>query len=178
MNFTTLPESPCPEVKLRHITADDIAQSYAYLSDPVVVEHTSWNVSSPDDLAASVWDADKNTPDRSLKFAIARREDDVLVGTIGFHAVSSVNATAELGYELAPALWGRGLATTLCKALVAWGHEQAGLVRIQAVVLDSNTRSERVLLRCGFQHEGLLRSYRKVRGTPRDFVMYSHLTVD
>ena len=38
-----------------------------------------------------------------------------------------------------------------------------------------NERSRRVLERCGFRKEGLLRSYRMVGGTPRDFFMYAHV---
>ena len=44
-----------------------------------------------------------------------------------------------------------------------------------ATALESNERSARVLERCGYQREGLLRSYRLVRGQPGNFFMYSHL---
>ncbi len=60
----------------------------------------------------------------------------------------------------------------------AWAHAHVGIARVQATVLDSNARSLRVLERCGFRREGLLRSYRMVRGTPGDFWMYSHLPGD
>jgi hypothetical protein len=36
-------------------------------------------------------------------------------------------------------------------------------------------RSARVLARCGFEREGLLRSYRMVRGVPGDFWIYWHV---
>ncbi|MEO2219574.1 GNAT family protein [Chromobacterium vaccinii] len=55
------------------------------------------------------------------------------------------------------------------------GPSHIGLARIQATVLPENTRSIRVLERVGFQREGLLRSYRMVRGPSRDFWMYSHI---
>jgi ribosomal-protein-alanine N-acetyltransferase len=42
-------------------------------------------------------------------------------------------------------------------------------------VLTSNKRSIEVLQRCRFKREGLLRSYRMVRGRPGDFWMYSHV---
>jgi len=59
--------------------------------------------------------------------------------------------------------------------LVSCAHAHVGLVRVQATALESNHRSMRVLQRCGFEHEGLLRSYRMVRGTSGNFHMYSHV---
>jgi len=60
-------------------------------------------------------------------------------------------------------------------AMVEWCFSYLGAVRVQATVLDSNTRSARVLEKCGFQCEGLLRSFRMVRGHPRNFWIYSRL---
>ena len=36
-------------------------------------------------------------------------------------------------------------------------------------MLETNTRSERVLHNCGLSYEGLLRAYRLVRGVPGEF---------
>ena len=41
-----------------------------------------------------------------------------------------------------------------------------------------NERSVRVLTRCGFRHEGLLRGFRMVRGRPGDFDIFSRLATD
>jgi ribosomal-protein-alanine N-acetyltransferase len=86
-----------------------------------------------------------------------------------------MNRTAEIAYDLSPRVWGKGIATSVCGQLVAWGHASAGLLRVQATVLESNTKSMAVLERCCFLREGLLRSYRLVRGRPGDFYMYSHV---
>jgi ribosomal-protein-alanine N-acetyltransferase len=42
-------------------------------------------------------------------------------------------------------------------------------------VLEANVRSAGLLERCGFLREGLLRSYRRVRGRSGNFYMYSHV---
>lgn len=175
MLFTTVPESSHEMVSLRPIRPSDLQDWYDYLSMPVVFEHTSWNVHSPDELAHHVWAPEAFTPSTSLRFAIALRSTDQLVGTAGFHTVMPQNRSAELAYDLSPAMWGKGIATSICTLLVDWAHSHAGLVRVQAVVLDSNDRSARVLYKCGFEREGLLRSYRMVRGRAADFWMYSHV---
>ncbi|WP_146042156.1 GNAT family N-acetyltransferase [Chromobacterium sinusclupearum] len=67
------------------------------------------------------------------------------------------------------------MAAAACASLLRWRHRHVGLVRIQATALPANHRSIQVLERNGFEREGLLRSYRKVRGPSRDFWMYSHI---
>ena len=175
MIFATLPEASHQLVSLRPIEGSDLQDWYDYLSLPVVHEHTSWKLQSPGDLAGHVWGPDSRAPAGSLRLAIALRTTGQLVGTAGFQTVLPQNRSAELAYDLSPRWWGRGIATSIATLLVEWGHAQAGLIRVQAVLLDSNERSAKVLHRCGFQREGLLRGYRMVRGHAADFWMYAHL---
>lgn len=175
MLFRSLPESSHELVVLRPIEAADIAVWYDYLSMPTVFEHTSWALKSATELEPHIWAPETFTPSSALRFAIALHTSGQLVGTVGFHTVSPQNMTAELAYDLAPAYWGKGIATHMCGQLVSWAHAHVSLVRVQATVLESNHRSMRVLQRLGFEHEGLLRSYRMVRGTSGNFHMYSHV---
>jgi [ribosomal protein S5]-alanine N-acetyltransferase len=175
MQFHALPECDHALVALRPIEAGDLSSWYEYLSLPVVFEHTSWNVASAAELAPYVWTSEASAASSFLRFAIVLRSNNQLVGSAGFHTVSPRNKTAELAYDLAPGVWGKGIATHVCAKLVQWAHADVGMVRVQATVLDSNTRSARVLQRCGFEREGLLRSYRMVRGRPGDFNMHAHV---
>ena len=55
----------------------------------------------------------------------------------------------EVGYALAPAFWGRGLATEIAKAAMEVGTEALGLDRILGIALPSNAASRRVLEKAG-----------------------------
>ena len=176
MQFTQLPQSEHELVILRPIEERDLATWYDYLSMPIVFEHTSWNLSSSEELAPYVWKPEAFTPATLLRFAIASRVTNELVGTAGFHTVSPPNRSAEVAYDLSPTAWGKGIASSVVDLLVSWAHAHVGLARVQATVLESNARSARVLESCGFEREGLLRSYRMVRGIPGDFTMYAHVT--
>ncbi len=173
MQFSELPTLDHPLVTLREMRADDIEPFFRLLSQPVVHQHTSWNVTSPDDL--SDYGTQSREPDTMARFAIARRDDGAFVGSAGFHSVSLRNRTAEIAYDLAPELWGRGIARAACNALTRWAFDHVGLLRAQATALVTNSRSQRVLEACGFEREGLLRRYRMVRGSPGDFFIYSKL---
>ena len=175
MQFDTLPESDHPSVVLRPIESTDLPVWLEYLNRPEVFEHTSWNGPRLEDLAPYVWSPEVRAPANLLRLAIASRSCNELVGTIGFHTVHPLHRSAELTYDLAPMHWGQGIATHLCRLVVKWAHEHANVLRIQATVLESNARSAGVLERVGFEREGLLRSYRLVRGTPGNFYMYSHV---
>jgi [ribosomal protein S5]-alanine N-acetyltransferase len=176
MHFSSLPQLEHELVLLRPLTAADIEPWFSYLSQQLVYEHTSWNVARPDDLSPHVWSPQDFTASAPLRFAIALRSNNELIGTAGFHSISPENGTAEIAYDLAPSYWGKGLATAVCSNLVAWAHGSAAMVRVQATVLESNARSVAVLARCGFKKEGLLHSYRRVRGRPGNFYMYAHVS--
>jgi ribosomal-protein-alanine N-acetyltransferase len=175
MQFARLPGCGHPLVLLRPLVQADLQAWFGYLSRPEVFAHTSWNLRSVDELAPYVAGAEPATASSRLRLAIALRASDELVGTAGFHTVSPENRSAEIAYDLAPSMWGKGIASHVCALLTGWAHDEAGVVRVQATTLESNLRSARVLERCGYQREGLLRSFRMVRGQPGDFFMYSHL---
>jgi len=175
MHHDTAPEPDLAGFSLRPMTAVDIGDWYAYLSDPAAIEHTSWSLGSAADLAPLIAEYNGGLPGSQRRFAIHSGALNRLVGTIGFHTISPVNKTAELAYDLHPAFWGQGIASACVKAVIAWAVAQHAYVRIQATVLDSNGASARVLEKCGFQYEGTLRRYRFVRGVPRDYAMYAWL---
>lgn len=178
MRIESPPAAGIAGIGLRQIEMSDREDWYEYLRLPEVYERTSWNVRSPEDLNPSFAGYENTSESSPRRLAVVDRATNRLIGTIGFHTVSDVNCSAEIAYDIAPAYWGRGLATRLCETVTAWSFETYGFVRVQATVLVGNERSERVLRRCGFRHEGVLRSFRMVRGRPGDFNMYARLASD
>lgn len=59
----------------------------------------------------------------------------------------------ELGYALSPAFWGRGLIPEASGALIRWGFTELGLETIWCNHYDGNTRSRRVIEKCGFRYQ-------------------------
>ncbi|MDN2709464.1 GNAT family protein [Janthinobacterium sp. SUN118] len=175
MQAADLPMSDHPLVTFRHLVRDDARAWHAYLDDPAVIEHTSWDLRSIDDLLPNFDGYESADPCSPVRLAVVLREGGQLVGTIGFNAVSPQHRTAEIAYDLAPAIWGQGVATAIVASLVDWGFRRLGFLRIQATVLESNSRSLRVLERCDFAREGYLRSYRQIRGRSGNFWLYARI---
>ncbi len=108
----------------------------------------------------------------------APQRDDQVVGTCGFNEWSQVHRWAELAFDLARAHWDKGLMRQAVAAVLQWTFRQDQVDRVHAFVRVDNRRSERLLVRSGFEREGCLRSYRVCRGQPHDFHIYGLLRAD
>lgn len=82
---------------------------------------------------------------------------------------------ATLGYWLAPELWGRGLMARAILPFTQEGFERYDLRRIQAYVFAHNPASARVLEKCGYLCEGVLRQDVMKDGHIIDRTVYSKL---
>lgn len=63
--------------------------------------------------------------------------------------------SAEIGYFIGEAFWGKGIATRAVKLIVNYGFEKLNIIRIHTGVYDYNVASMRVLEKCGFNKEGI-----------------------
>ncbi len=178
MRIANPPASGIEDIAPRQIEPGDCEAWFDYLQLPEVFERTSWNPTSVDDLRITMERYLDDAPTSSMRMAVVHQSTGRLVGTIGLHTVSDVNRSAEIAYDFAPSHWGRGLATRLCETVATWSFNALNLHRVQATVMVGNERSVRVLTRCGFRHEGLLRGFRMVRGQPGDFNIFSRLATD
>jgi len=98
---------------------------------------------------------------RQLNFAIIERSSGELIGVIGLLRIQHENESAELGYWVGKPFWNRGYATEAVKAVVDYAFCILGLNRIYSRYMKKNPASGRVLAKCGFMHEGILRQHVK-----------------
>lgn len=82
-------------------------------------------------------------------WAVRERESGRLVGDCGLQPLEHRGPEVELGYDLHPDVWGRGLATEAARAVVAAAFGPLGLDRIVAVVRPDHVASQRVLEKAG-----------------------------
>lgn len=76
------------------------------------------------------------------------------VGRAGIrHALVEGKPEVELAYALMAEYWGRGLATEIGRALLAFGQESLGLSGIVAFTLTSNRGSQNVMKKLGLRFE-------------------------
>jgi [ribosomal protein S5]-alanine N-acetyltransferase len=88
--------------------------------------------------------------------------------------------TAGIGYWMLARGRRRGFATAAVALLTRWAMAEGGLRRIEGLVEPHNVASIRVLERCGFRREGLLRDFLEPGDDGRrgDAYVYSLLASD
>lgn len=125
--------------------------------------------------AAAEWIAKHpGRAERGEGFDLAVTLEDALIGAVGL-TVHERHGSAELGYWLGRAWWGRGFATEAAAAVLAHGFEVLELQRIYAHHLARNPASGGVLAKVGMKREGTRRRHLRVHGELDDVVDYGLL---
>lgn len=96
------------------------------------------------------------------------------IGNVGLVAMQDVaRFTAEVGYWLGEAFWGRGFATEALRRFSQYAFDSFRFERLEAWVFDSNPASGRVLEKAGYRYEATLRRNAYKEGRFRDCHVYS-----
>ncbi|WP_166996642.1 GNAT family N-acetyltransferase [Paramicrobacterium fandaimingii] len=83
--------------------------------------------------------------------------------------------SASIGYWVAEAANGRGLATDAVGATVRYAFDELGLHRVEAATLVHNAASQRVLEKAGFTRYGRAPEYLRIAGMWQDHVLFQRL---
>ena len=162
-----LPQIEASDLSVRPFREGGAVDWLHYLEMPDVSNLTGWQVSSTSELLLLMQPDAWHGP---IRFALAGKDDDRLVGPIGFVDISG--GEAEIAYDLTPGLWSRGIASAACDAVSVWGYTYLGLQSIKACARVDNRASARVLEKCHFRLEGTARENRYANGKPADYWVY------
>lgn len=178
--FSCLPQLETERLILRPMRISDARDLYEYARDPEVSRHVLWDAhqsvfQSRQFLRAAIRQYRKGLPG---SFAIALKESDRMIGTIGFMWVNVDHKSAEVGYSLSRDYWNQGLMTEALRAVIAFGFDELRLNRIEAQHDTDNPASGRVMDHVGMQFEGIMRQRLKNKGKFVDVVNYAILRSD
>ena len=114
--------------------------------------------------------------DANETFAFAITTEGKVIGSIGVFRQGNIHRrTADLGYYIAEAYWGKGMMTKAVRQICRYVFDNSDILRIYAEPFAFNAASCRVLEKAGFQYEGTLRSNAVKNGNVIDMKMYSLL---
>ena len=121
---------------------------------------------------AEQWISSTRQQNPQTHFAIEARGE--ATGGIGLEPGNDVERrSAEIGYWLGESFWGRGIATSAVQALTGYGFEAFDLTRIFAVPFANSAASIRVLEKCGYVREGIMRRSVVKEGVVLDQILYA-----
>jgi RimJ/RimL family protein N-acetyltransferase len=114
--------------------------------------------------------------DQNYIYGIFSADETEQLGGSGFHKRAN-EGSLEIGYWVAAAAIGRGIATEVAAVQTRAGFELAGLDRIDIQVDPANERSLAIPRRLGFTEEGTLRRRLEAHeeGPRRDSVVFTML---
>jgi RimJ/RimL family protein N-acetyltransferase len=85
-------------------------------------------------------------------------KDGAFVGSVGLTPQTGWRShCAEVGYWLAEDYWGQGIAAKALELITDYAFEHCGFKKLFAPVLAPNSASMRVLEKCGYALEGVLK---------------------
>jgi ribosomal-protein-alanine N-acetyltransferase len=91
--------------------------------------------------------------ENGLRWGIVFRATGKLIGTVGFKTILHQHLCADIGYELDPDWWNRGVMTEAVKAVTDYGLNKMNLHSIEANITPDHIASRRVLEKLGFKLE-------------------------
>lgn len=149
----------------------------ALLDDPDVLRFTRVPEPVPENFATT-WVARYEEARREgTREAFAIVEGGEFLGLALAPTIDRETQTAELGYVVAPAARGRGVATEALRQLTEWALAD-GMLRIELLISVGNPASQKVAARCGYVREGVLRNTYVKPGRREDTEIWSRLATD
>jgi len=112
-------------------------------------------------------------PQRHVVWAIERKNDGQLIGSVGLHAIDWPRRRAMTGIFLFPqAMRGMGYGTEAKNLVLDYAFGELDLHTIWATVIEGNTASERALEKQGYTKSGVFRKSTIIKGVWRDEIYY------
>jgi uncharacterized protein YbbK (DUF523 family)/RimJ/RimL family protein N-acetyltransferase len=169
----TTPTLHTDRFTLRPLGIDDAESVFEYSKDPDVGIDAGWEPHRTVDDSLVFIERIASSPH---VFGLVEKDTGRIVGSIGLikDTLRSNPDCLMLGYALGQEWWGKGYMTEAAREVIRYGFEDLRLSLITATHYEFNRRSRRVIEKCGFQREGVLRAVELAPdGVMQDLVCYS-----
>lgn len=148
-------------LRLRPFHDADVEDLWPFVSDPELPRMMSWAAHTERSQTAAfiAWAKDSFARGTHVPWAI--EVDGRAMGCISLDDIQYALRAwrvdrAELGYWIAPPLWGQGMMTEAAQAVMRCGFEDLGLHKITVRCIAENAGSRRVIEKLGFRPIGRL----------------------
>jgi RimJ/RimL family protein N-acetyltransferase len=180
MDWQQLPTIKTDRLLLREISAADVDDFYNVYSNPEVMRYWSTpplpNKDAASKLIAQIHEGFSRQ--ELLKWGIALRADNTLIGSVTLFHPDFIHRRAEIGYVLGRPYWRQGYMQETLNAVLNYAFTVLNFHRIEADVDPRNAASVKTLEQLGFQREGYLRERWHVNGEIQDAFFYGLLRSD
>ncbi|MEK4520657.1 GNAT family protein [Psychrobacillus sp. FSL W7-1457] len=176
-SFTKFPTIETERLILRKATeqdSDDILELYA---NENVVQHMPLDpFTSIEDAKGEIsWYEKIFLEQTGLRWVIEKKVNKKVIGTCGYLNYEVEHNRIEIGYDLSPESWGKGIMTETLKAIIHFAFLELNANKIEAQITSENDASLHLVSKLGFHRDGVLREHEFEMGRYIDLVIYSLL---
>jgi RimJ/RimL family protein N-acetyltransferase len=178
-----MPTDAPSRLHLRALCAEDAdaLHSAVRASLPTLSRWLPWATDAYDMATAEAWIAHcarMREADAEHHFGVFDAASGVLLGGVGLNHRIPAYRSAHMGYWIADAARGRGVAVAAARQAARFGFDALGLQRITILVQPDNHASLRVAIKLGAVCEGIARDAIVFQDAPCDAVVFSLLPRD
>ncbi|HMS66211.1 MAG TPA: GNAT family N-acetyltransferase [Ignavibacteria bacterium] len=173
--FDTFPVLETDRLVLRKITENDVGDFFNIYSDPEAMKYFGkipYSTLAEAEMSVQIIKSAFNNKD-GIRWGITLKPYDKLIGSGGFWRIIKNHFRAEIGYDLLPEYWKKGIMTEAINAMSDFAFNKMNLHSIEANVDPENTGSIRLLEKCGFIKEGHFKESYFFNNKFLDSVIYS-----
>ncbi len=141
-----------PRLVLRDFVDSDLPAYQRLRSQPVFGRHYANHETTAAfsaDLLQRFIGQQQDVPRQYWQLAIVRREDGVLLGSVGLRS-GFRPGEARFGIELDESAWGQGYAQEAARPMIDFGFNRCGFRRIEADIAAANQAAQLLASRLGF----------------------------
>lgn len=151
---TIVPAVETPSLILREIEARDWKAFGNFMTQSSYQRHITMRLRNESDVKNFVTrQVARQGDERRHIFHLAAEEKQRGFAIGDGFIILGRGGIAEIGWGVAPALWGKGLGSEIGRALVGLAFERVGAARVWAKVMASNAASLKLARRIGLKHE-------------------------
>ena len=142
-----------PRLLLREFSSGDVDALAEIIGNPKVMEFSTNGPCTEDDTRQFIdWCLDSYRDNGFGQWAVVDRLSGAVIGFCGLSHVELDGAQEiEVGYRLAPSVWGQGLASEAAEAALEYGFSHCGIDSIIAIIATRHVVSAGVAEKVGFR---------------------------
>ncbi|QEE17656.1 GNAT family N-acetyltransferase [Promethearchaeum syntrophicum] len=170
-----LPAITTKRLIIRPLKESDIKFFERQYSNPLVQKYTLLHFQNQDEIRDFyLRGCDLTTPDQ-FRLMLVFKDTLQEIGSIVFEHWDRHHHSVEIGYDLSPEFWGKGLMAEALNSILNFVFSQMKVNRLEATSNPTNHRSINLLKKIGFIQEGMLRQIYYFNSKYYDELIFSML---
>ena len=169
------PTIDTPRLRIRPMCKADVPALMEWMPDKTIYKYWGKGPGKTDKNPELLFEKVER-PGKSFHLGIEERTSGKVIGDLWVYLIEN-DRMASVAIRLAPVRQGMGFGTEALSAMTRFCFANTELKRLWAEVDVRNIPSQRMLEKCGFQREGLIRQGKMV-STWCDYYIYGMLSTD